>query len=169
MIIFKKLPSGEWEKSGAVLPTEREYTIAVDAEKIERMVYPCAHAVQEVENRIKAGTQAYRFELASPPASLKNAARARSEKTVKRILGRPETQKAKAPVKAKAKSGKKQSHAEIRRQRMAEGLCGACGKRKRAPKPAKKGGGFYAECGPCKKYYDDKSAEYRKAAKKGKK
>jgi hypothetical protein len=66
MIIFKKLSDGTWEKSGAILPTETHYRIAVDAENPERIIYLYANAIQEVENRIKQGTTAYRFELAIP-------------------------------------------------------------------------------------------------------
>jgi hypothetical protein len=157
MIIFKKLPDGTWQKSGEILPTETHYTIAVDAKDRETTVYTCAEAIAKVEKQIEMGTQSYRFELAMPPASLKR--KAANEKKIKKIIGHPGTSKAK-------KSGKKESHSEKRKRFMAQGLCGACGKRKRQPKPASKGGGHYAECRECKKYYDAKSAEYRKADKR---
>jgi hypothetical protein len=210
MMIFKKLPDGTWQKSGEILPTENLYTIAVDAEKRERAVYPCADAIQEVENRIKQGTESYRFELAMPPASLKpTAIPGWTEAEEKEIARLQETEgisrksaiqkmrrtargldiisvyarhappkatakapapkpapKAKAPAKAK-KSGKKETPSERRKRFLAQGICGACEKRKRAPKPASKGGGQYAECRECHEYYSQKSKEYAKAAKKG--
>jgi hypothetical protein len=71
MIIFAKQKDGTWQKSGEILPTEAHHSIAVDAENPERMACPCDLAIQEVERRIKQGTTAYRFELASPPAIFK--------------------------------------------------------------------------------------------------
>jgi hypothetical protein len=148
MIIFKKLPDGTWEKSGAILPTEREYRIAVDAENPERMAYPCADAVTEVENRIKAGTASYRFELASPPASYKKASRKAANKTIKKILRNPE-----APKSKKKETGK-QRRARLKR----EGKCTACGKRK-----ARKG---HCECKECNDYYTNWAAAKAKKARK---
>ena len=93
-----------------------------------------------------------------PPSKLLKQARAHADKTIKKILDTPK-------VKAVRKV-KKETHAQKRKRFMAQGICGACGKRKRAKKPASKGGGLYAECLTCKRYYDGKSAEYRKAAKR---
>jgi hypothetical protein len=101
MIIFAKQKDGTFQKSGEILPTERYYCIAVDAENPERMALPCDQAVQEVENRIKAGTKAYRYELASPPASFHKAARRRAEKGIKRILTKTREQKRAAIIATK--------------------------------------------------------------------
>jgi hypothetical protein len=78
------------------------------------------------------------------------------------------TPKPRLAVKAKSeKSGKKETEPQRRQRFLDAGICGACEKRKRAPKPASKGGGHYAECRECHDYYQQKSEEYRKAAKKG--
>jgi hypothetical protein len=144
MIIFKKLPNGTWEKSGEVLPTEQFYRIAPDAQDPEKVPLPCADAIAEVERRIAAGTQAYRFELASPPASFHKAARERAEKGIKKILD----SKAKAVRKSKpAKKAKKESGAQRRARLKREGKCTACGKRQ--PRKGR------TECGVCAKYYRD--------------
>ena len=130
MIIFTKSKSG-WEKSGAILPTEQLYRIAVDALDPEKKTLPCAEAIAEVERRIAAGTDSFRFELASPPASTKKPARKAAEKTVKRIL----------------KTAKKESGKQRRARLKKAGLCTACGKRK-----ARKG---RTECKTCSDYYRD--------------
>jgi hypothetical protein len=140
MIIFKKLPGGTWQKSGEILPTERYYAIAVDALNPERMALPCEQAIQEVENRIKAGTEAFRFELASPPASFHKAAREQAEKGIHKILRATTKAKMAKPSKRKKESGK-QRRARLKR----EGLCTACGKRK----PQKD----RFECKTCADYY----------------
>jgi hypothetical protein len=152
MIIFKRLPDGTWERSGSILPTETHYRIAVDAENPERMTYPCDHAVQEVENRIKAGTSSYRFELAMPPARFLKSARAPEpkvdekaahelgEKTVRRILRNTAKAAVRKPKAKNAETGK-QRRARLKR----EGLCTACGKRK----PQKD----RFECKTCADYY----------------
>jgi hypothetical protein len=59
---------------------------------------------------------------------------------------------------------KKETGSERRKRFLAMGICGACEKRKRAPKPASKGGGFYSECRPCRKYYGDWEKKHRQAA-----
>lgn len=211
MIIFKKLPDGTWQKSGEILPTETHYTIAINAEPIQRTVYTCAQAIARVEDGIAHGGagEVYRFELAMPPASLKptaipgwtpaeeseiarlqetegisrkaaiqkmrRAAIDAKNKTLATAKPKPApkakaTPKPRLAGKAKAKkSGKKETGPERRKRFLAQGICGACEKRKRAPKPASKGGGHYAECRECHDYYQQKSEEYRKAAKKGKK
>jgi hypothetical protein len=138
MIVFKKLPDGMWQKSGEILPTEHTYTIAVDAENRERMTYPCKDAIQEVENRIKKGTTAYRFELAMPPASqLKHKA------------------KPKAAAKSAPKAKKETGH-QRRLRLIREGKCTACGKC--APRKGRR------ECKTCAEYYADWA---KAAAKKG--
>lgn len=158
MIIFRRLPDGTWERSGAILPTEAHYQIAVDAQNPERMIYPCDHAIQEVENRIKAGTTAYRFELAMPPAIAKR--KAANEQKIKKIVGRPE--KAKAMRRARKSKAKKSGKPETGKQRRArlkrEGLCTACGTRK-----ARRG---FTECKTCADYYNKWAA--KKAKKAGK-
>jgi hypothetical protein len=143
MIIFKRLPDGTWEKSGAILPTETHYRIAVDALDPEKEVRTCADAIAEVERRIEAGTDFYRAELAMPPAKFLKPAPEAAEKTVKRIL------------KAKKKETGKQRRARLKR----EGLCTACGKRK-----ARKG---KCECKTCNDYYTKwATAKAKKAAKR---
>jgi hypothetical protein len=159
MIIFKRLPDGTWEKSGAILPTETHYRIAVDAENPERMIDTCAHAIQEVENRIKQGTTNYRFELAMPPTSLMEAARRAGDKTVKRILDNAEPMpKSGKPIKAATKSkGKKETGKQRRARLIREHKCTCCGKR--APRKGRR------ECKDCADY----QSKWTKArAKKGK-
>lgn len=141
MIVFQKDSSG-WQNTGDQLPTETTVTIAVDANKPERMTYRFADAIQEVENRIKQGTTAYRFEIAGAPA---------------RLQRKPQpVQATKAPAKPKSTpkpKGKKETGKQRHARLKAEGICTACGKRKPAPRPKAKGGGRYNECAACRAYY----------------
>jgi hypothetical protein len=60
-------------------------------------------------------------------------------------------------------TGEKETHSEKRKRFMAQGICGACWNKPRAPKPGKPGQ-LYAECLECHDYYQKKAEEYRRAA-----
>lgn len=153
MIIFRKLPDNTWEKSGEVLPTEKGYLIAVDAEPAggpnsSILMVPATRAVAYVEKLIAENQTGdhYRYELAMPPAKLLKRARRASERTVKRILDTAKTPSKAAPKtrhagKHKAKETGKQRRARLIR----EGKCTACGKRK--PRKGRR------ECKQCADYY----------------
>ena len=149
MIIFTKDKDG-WQKSGSILPTERFYRIAQDALDPEPKPLPCDMAIQEVERRIAAGTEAFRFELASPPASFFKAAREQSDKRIRKIL--LHTVAKRRALKKRSETGKQRRARLIR-----EHKCTACGKRR--PRKGRR------ECGPCARYYAIWAQKAKKAAK----
>jgi hypothetical protein len=126
MIVFLKNADGTWAKTGDQLPTETHLQILIDANAQPMSgVYTYEEALKLVEDAIASGKtgEHYRYEITSASskalarAGVRNPARERADKTIKRILETPEAQPAKkkaASKKPKAEKPKKQTREEKR-------------------------------------------------------